>query len=219
MKPWETDSQGRPMYPRTRATVLRYAAGLVDSGFRQSTSKPWLFVRDTPHGAVFANLGGTAVIPIWEDMRPMLHHQLRAPRWLIRKTLKQTENELDAHEIPYRYSFYQTDEPGGLWFPVPGAEPVDPADGDSAPDGNCHRCGADLLSGRLYCETCETIREEYTRLQCAACRDLFVLSDTVVHHISYDPEFTVRVCRSCYLRIHRSELYPKLKPRDRPKEL
>ncbi len=216
MREWQEDRYGRPMYPSTCDRVWRFGRGLEEMGFRQARTKPWLFVRQTPHGPVFANLGSTSIVPIWEDPTPMIHHQLRAPRWLIRKVLRQFQDEFDAHEVPYRYSFYQTSEPGGLWFPVSDEEPLDAADDSSGPDGYCHRCGAELLVGTLFCEDCERAADEELRVECEACRDRFELRDIVVHHVSYSPERTVTVCRSCHLRIHRSKVYPHLKPVDAP---
>ena len=208
---WDTDAFGHVMYEGVRARVMNQGRTLETIGFRQAHSKPWLFVRVTPHGPVFANLGGSGIVRIWKDSRPRLHHQLKAPRWQIRKTLKQIQWEFEANELSYRYSFYETDEPGGLWFPVEDEEPVD-AEEQTGPDGYCHRCGAELLVGDLYCEACRDVLDVRARVACVACKDKFTLETTVVHHTSYDPETTVRVCRSCHLRIHRSNAFPDLKP-------
>jgi len=35
----------------------------------------------------------------------------------------------------------------------------------------------------------------------------------VTHHTSYKPEKTITVCRTCHMMIHRSNNYPKLKPK------
>lgn len=217
MNEWWEDKFGRPMYPRTRLAVWRCGRELERMGFRQASWKPWLFVRQTPLGPVFANMGGTGVVPIWEEPLPMIHHQLRGENWRVRKVLRQMHDELDAAEVPYRYSFYQTSEPGGLWFPIPGEEPVDTADNFSGPDGYCHHCGTELLVGELLCDDCTLLPDAPGRFTCEACRDGFPAEAMVVHHVRYAPPVrTVRVCRSCHLLIHRTNQFPDLKPDHSP---
>ena len=229
MREWEENRYGRRMYPRVASRVWKIGRGLEAAGFRQARSKPWLFIREFQQGPVFANLGSTTEVPIWEDASAMIHDQLRAPDWLRRKILRTVEEELTEHEIPFRYSFYATSEPGGLWVgPLDESqEPFDPEHNFAPPDGRCHRCGCDLLTEDIWCEDCRGKRglelwenEQSARIPCEVCGDRVPTGYLVVHHVSYGPpEVTVTVCRSCHQQIHRGKLRPDLKPALTPKDM
>ena len=64
-----------PMYPKTQQPVFANAIILTESGLMQSNSKkPWLFsFAVAPNVRVYADLGGSEVVPIYEDTAAMLY--------------------------------------------------------------------------------------------------------------------------------------------------
>jgi hypothetical protein len=70
---WEQDKFGRRLYPRTINQIRDYAEHLLELGFTQTRSKPYLFVWRIPYGTMFANFGSTDEVPIWEYPEPLLH--------------------------------------------------------------------------------------------------------------------------------------------------
>ncbi len=75
--PWRYGKHSTEMYPHTRRKVFANAIILTELGFEQHNSrKPWLF-RFTIHRksnvVLYADLGGSDVIPIYEDTAAMLY--------------------------------------------------------------------------------------------------------------------------------------------------
>ena len=71
---WDKDKYGNSMFPSIKEKVFANAKVLCELGFRQhNPQKPWSFSFYTRWGTIYAHLGGTDVIPIWEDTAPMLH--------------------------------------------------------------------------------------------------------------------------------------------------
>jgi hypothetical protein len=72
--PWKADARGNALHPPTQNKVHSTGRKLQAVGFRQTTSKPWLFVFEVRGvGSFFANLGGTEEVPIWRDPTPSFH--------------------------------------------------------------------------------------------------------------------------------------------------
>ena len=73
---WGTD-RPIPMYPKTQRQVFANAIILTELGFDQrNTSKPHLFsyqIRNNPRIVLYADLGGSDIIPIYEDTAAMLY--------------------------------------------------------------------------------------------------------------------------------------------------
>jgi len=67
LKPIITDRFGRQVFPKLRTRIMTYAGVLARLGFRQARAKPHVFYWKVREGTIFADLGGTDVIPIWED--------------------------------------------------------------------------------------------------------------------------------------------------------
>ena len=105
---WEKDARGNQLYPRVTTQLLSYARTLLEIGFRQTGKKPWLFMITIPNkrGVVFANLGGTDVIPIWKDSPPLIHWQLKAPEWHKRMIVHEVMAFCARNQLPTRLSFY-----------------------------------------------------------------------------------------------------------------
>lgn len=105
---WGTASSGVRLDEWVLDELEAHGKKLSALGFVQSAAKPWLFVyRLSKDDCAFANMGGTAEVPIWKDRRPMLHWQLakpsdRAARALARRFLLTCR---DAG-VPMRLSFH-----------------------------------------------------------------------------------------------------------------
>ena len=46
--------------------------------------------------------------------------------------------------------------------------------------------------------------------QCSLCKKYFEKVDN--HHLDYEKDITIPLCRSCHLKVHKSDKYPHLKP-------
>ena len=82
LQDWHTDKYGNTMFGRTLSKVHSNARELLARGFVQhNPDKPWSFRYPVPDGYIYAHLGGTDDIPIWEDQTPMMHeYYSRQPR-------------------------------------------------------------------------------------------------------------------------------------------
>ena len=80
-RPWRHDRYGRTLYVDARSLTHAAALILTEIGFRQTRDKPWLFwFRIDPDCIVFANLGSTEEIPIWEEPSAHVHWRFRWER-------------------------------------------------------------------------------------------------------------------------------------------
>jgi hypothetical protein len=214
MERWFTDRQGREIYSHLRLRLWRYGYALERIGFKQSKTKPYLFYLRGSKGVVFADFGGTEVIPIWEDESAYIHWQLHCPDWQKRQIIKKVRRWCGEADVPTRLSFYEEMQPDGLFFDV---EPDPEPDGyPGKPDGYCKTCGMELEGPWLQCGECTQTLAGAPRPQCAACGDYFPTEQMILHHVRYEPEELVTVCRSCHLVIHRGKKYGHLRPSDRP---
>lgn len=74
---WNTDKRGAPLYPQIAAKLHETGRRLCAEGFKQAQQKPWLYIlRIKGVGTFFANMGGTAEVPIWKDTTPLYHWNL-----------------------------------------------------------------------------------------------------------------------------------------------
>ncbi len=77
LRPWYMDNYQTPMYPRTQRLVFANAIILSELGFVQGNrKKPWLFRYSIHKRAgvnLYADLGGSDVVPIYEDTAAMLY--------------------------------------------------------------------------------------------------------------------------------------------------
>jgi hypothetical protein len=109
LRPWAADARGHTLYPRIAATVHDTGRRLLAAGFRQTQSKPWLFVLNARGiGSFFANLGGTPEVPIWSDPTPLLHWRFEravAPAH-EKPTVDAVRDYLAARNVQVRTSFY-----------------------------------------------------------------------------------------------------------------
>jgi len=165
---------------------------------------------------VFADMRGTEIVPIWDDPYPLLYAFRCNDDWRKRRALRLAKKELDSLGVPIRFSFFETDEPDGLFF----------EESNELPDGSCKLCGKEFENSSLFCsENCEKaysqleefrMEETEVDIKCAVCgKTMDTLSpDRIKHHVSYEPERVIDVCRSCHRKIHaRHSKYPNLAPK------
>ena len=196
------DKFGNPIYPRVFRALEQHGYNLKMLGYTESLRKPNLFYRKNEELGVvfFADMRGTEEVPIWSDVRPLLywHFMREYPNWLKRRLVK---SELVA--IDGRLSFYEVWEPEGLMS-------------NDSEDGYCKFCGKDFSDKGLYCsKECEDADSETYQTHCAVCGKVITYETKITHHVSYEPEKTIDICRSCHSKIHRTNKYQKLKPKQK----
>ena len=215
-----TDKFGNTIYPRTYGKLQIIGKALQESEWRESTKKPNLFYKKFGSLMVFADMRGTEIVPIWEEPYPLIYASRDGEDWKRRRALRLATSELEALGVPTRYSFFETCEPEGLFF---GEE-------NELPDGSCRLCGKEFDKGELFCsENCEKAysqleelrrEESECKVKCALCGTILdtFSSDRIKHHVSYQPERVIDVCRSCHRKIHtKHNDYPNLAPK-KPKD-
>lgn len=213
------DKFGRQIYPKTFLVLKKYGELLAGLGWKESLRKPNLFYRVFHEITVFADMRGTKIIPIWEDPSPLMYVSAKNHQdWERRRAMRNAVEELDSSGIPHRFSFYDEAELEGLFF----------GDPDVLPDGKCKLCGKEFSHDSLFCsEKCEDtnsqleklrmeVRARANNVECAVCGKTVKEwgKDYIMHHVDYDEEKTIPVCRSCHPFVHsRHEDYPDLAPR------
>lgn len=223
------NKDGRPIYKDwVWFRMVETGKKLRKLGYEESRTKLNLFYKpintevkskdrkyNIVKGAVFADLRGTDIIPIWSDSRPLIYFtdlpfNIFIPEFIL----------LERSGCSPRVSFYDDCEPDGWMFGL-----------DGIPSGFCKRCGVEIIDEVdweilrkdfielysqgidqnlevQYCETCRKI--EYSmrdyRLQhyedFKSCQLCGTKEGQVRHHINYNPEKIIRICRSCHGKIH-----------------
>ena len=215
MKP--IDKFNRPIYPQIFSILKRYGDELLTLGWAESANKNLLFFKKFNDEIVFADMRGTEVVPIWDDPCPLIYTSSKQEAWKRRRVIRYAIQELDYGNIPHRFSFYQTGELEGLF--------ADEA--DNLADGQCKTCRNEIDYDGLFCSAkCETTfnqikkaRERRYEVKCRICgKKLDWGSDRIEHHIDYEEDKTIDVCRSCHASIHaHNKEHPELAP-TRPKK-
>jgi len=216
------DKFGNTIYPRLFNKIKSYGDSLVNLGFVESKRKPNLFFKKNEYGIFFADMRGTEEVPIWVESTPLIYFlpEDTLSLWLKNRTIKKIVNEMEVNGIPYRRSFEDYN--------------------DWEEDGSCKFCGKDFGNEGYFCSgNCE---KEYKRLeyskkiehlkkesestQCLICRRHPEVSGNpetltidveqfIQHHISYDDDKIITVCRGCHAKIHKDKTdiyYTKFKP-------
>ena len=107
------------MYPSTASRICRIGEKLVELGFVQAHKKPYIFKLHLAEGfgIVFADLGGTDVIPVWEEDGPMLYWKLNCTDDATKREIVEAVIAVCADAgIQPRLSHYVESEPDGLFF-------------------------------------------------------------------------------------------------------
>jgi len=219
------NKDGRPIYSDKIWNQISETGRILEKlGYRESKNKPNLFYKTIlisnheKEGAVFVDIRGTDIIPIWEDPRPIAYPSKGLP---FQKYIKEVVY-LKRSGCSIRLTFYDKFEPDGWAFLL-----------DDIPSGYCLRCGKDILNEceweilkegiynkKLteenldlvievkYCKICKkieyakkTFRNEYLKSQklCELCRKN---ESTIEHHIKYNPPKIIEICNSCHGKIH-----------------
>jgi len=192
--------------------LLRNGMKLKANGYIESIKKPNLFFKKTEEGIYFADMRGTAEVPIWTDTNPLFYWKFEKPipPWKQRRLVKEELLHLFEVGCPCRLSFEFhnaecfeevstfIDEGNGIF---------------EWPDGICRVCGHDFEGEGEFCsKECEAAYDELFKTRCAKCGKSIDYEDSIEHHITYEPERTVMVCKSCHMKIHKSKNKSALKP-------
>lgn len=205
------DKFGSPIFPSKFKYLQKQASILLNSGYFESRRKPNLFCRKFKEGWFFADMRGTEEVPIWADVRPLFYWSFEAsiPLWKRRRLIKQELIHLfkvgclcrlsfelhNCEEFEQTSAFINTEEGIFEWD-----------------EGYCTFCGKDFQGDGLFCSAqCESEYEISLKPVCDVCgRKIF--NNEIQHHVSYFPERVIAVHASCHNRIHKTDLYPDLKP-------
>ena len=228
-----TDRFGSTISEPVYKIICEIGVKLVGAGYRESVSKPNLFFRTTKDAVYFADMRGTEQVRIWCEPVPLFYAQFtdKTPKWLQTRSIKCEIARLDAVNVPTRQSFYMTQDFGGLLF--------------DDEDGFCRQCGRDFQESGAFCsDECkrayekQALEKEMRNLKsCAACgekiapdrefsvriKDMFDCDlpvGEIGHHLSYEADLKVVVCKRCHNRIHHGKKKDMagLIPRDRPQK-
>lgn len=197
------DKFGNPIHDRIFRILKRQGDILISLGYKESKKKPNLFFIKTGDGIFFADMRGTEEIPIWRDSMPLFYWRFEKeyPDWKNRRIIREMLSILAENECPCRLSFMEECEPDGLFF--------------EGGDGYCKLCGKDFRREGEFCsKECEQACEETYKGHCAVCGKSLDWKNVIQHHVSYNHEKIIPVCKSCHLKIHRGRQYPKLKSRE-----
>lgn len=183
------------------------------AGYRESKDKPNLFLKSTNECVFFADMRGTEIMPIWENTEPLFYWKL-APKiasWKRIRLLNEEFTCLSSLKLPYRLSHEYHGQDLGSNVIIVSDENGVKIYGE---DGYCKYCHNDFRENEEYCsDKCKSKYEEEIRKQpCRVCRKRFYTESLVAHHLTYDPEKTILICRACHLKIHTSNSYPHLAP-------
>jgi hypothetical protein len=102
-EPWMDSRYGRSLFPRTGRIVHLQATALCYAGFRQSRKKLWLFFAKLPDGVIFADLGGSDVVPIHYDPSALIYVSGFSDPGRV---LSVVRRHLHNHKVAWRLSFY-----------------------------------------------------------------------------------------------------------------
>jgi hypothetical protein len=186
---------------------------LLTLGYKESLRKPNLFYLENEFGLFFANMQGTEFVPIWDDPAPLIHWQFKQgiPNWKCRRLVKEEIQRLRKNNVDCRISYMIEKDPifenaGGL---IGEIELI-------WDDGFCHFCGKDFADEGAYCsEECQEKAFDQLRPTCPVCNKK-ICSNGVEHHLQYaPPEEKIFVHSNCHHKIHHTDMYPNLKPKDK----
>lgn len=208
----EKDKFGNPIYQSTFRMLKENENVLLDGGYVESKTRPNLFYRKIPEGCFFADMRGTKEVPIWSDTRPafFLNFNNDVPGWKRRRSVEEEFKRLFVAGCKCRFFFFLYETPE---FEEVGLG-LDEENGVlDTPNGYCKFCGKDFGGEGEFCsKECEEKRIDELKTPCKACGKKIEFGEEISHHISYFPEKTILVHRSCHTRIHRTEAFSTLRP-------
>lgn len=211
----QRDRYGNWINDQTYRKLCQYAIRLKKLGYQEANQKPNLFYYsrglefEGNIGTVtyFMDMRGTGFKKIWEDSRPAFGwtFDCEMPKWAKRRRLQDERERFLEHNIPFRIAHLNEvhpDDTETITMPF------------SWPNGYCQTCGTDMRADGKYCSAaCE--RDAVPDRFCETCNARLSHDERIRHHVSYFPEETVVVCRSCHTKLHRNQdFYPELTPPD-----
>jgi hypothetical protein len=209
------DKFGNPIYKQIFDRLLIKGQILSLNGYRESYNSPNLFVKKIPEGAFFADMIGTELVPIWSDMVPLFYWKFSesVSMWKRRRMISEEFAQLSEDgctcRLSYEIDYDATPEfQGTSTMRRTSYAEIEWLNGD----GYCAECKKDIQSEDEFCsEECMKKHDSRLRQYCLVCKESE--REMVKHHVCYDPEITITVCRSCHNVIHKSNTLPCLKPR------
>jgi len=231
------DKFGNQIYRHTFEILRENGNILIKLGYKESSNKPNLFYLKSNCATFFADMRGTEDVSIWEDTRPLIYWKFEGNfyNWEKRRSIKSELERLFKALCPCRLSFYLFNN---IEFENIGFEINEENGIYNWDDGYCLYCGKDFKDEGSFCSSkckeefqnsliriCEVCGrkvhdwDDFDSIKpldklCTVCNNRMCVHNSVKHHISYFPEKIIDVHRSCHLKIHRTDSYPYLKPKD-----
>lgn len=214
------NKDGRPIYSDKIWQKLVETGKILEYlGYSESINKPNLFYSQINGSFMYADLRGTVVVPIWDDIRPLVY---KSKKLNFNSFMKEVVRLKRAGCSP-RGSFYDMYEPDGWGFLL---------DNEEIPTGYCKRCGKDIIDivkwdillediyslyekgidyylELNYCNICRKIEDSKKKFRSQNLKSMNLCElcerneAELKHHITYDPPKTIRICRSCHGKIHK----------------
>lgn len=196
---------GQPIYKdEIWNKMLETGKILLELGYQETSKKPNLFYKiiykdNGEYEILFADLRGTKSIPIWKELRLSLYPN---SDW-------KNGYSFNSIDFGFQYILLRRSISIPIISDYAGYTEYD------RPVGYCEKCNKDILLGKdltksqyfkdldsdielYYCDDCK--KGNYNEIreteQCVHCKERYGVVD---HHISYDPELTIRVCKKCHL--------------------
>jgi 5-methylcytosine-specific restriction endonuclease McrA len=228
------DKFGRIIYPHIFNKLCEIGVKLKVIEYKEAKHKPNLFWKKFDGGSVFADMRGTELVPIWKMPEPLIYFKFEdnVKEWeQVRKEKKEFQL-LDENNIPWRESFWKEVDVNWMdWEP----EKIHWSNTYGRSDGYCKCCGKDMRNNEYfcsdeckilvtkrelahqinlsdeYCYICKT-KKIYSKEEIKEVFDIELPDVLINHHVSYNPEKVITVCRKCHNKIHKTDEYPDLKP-------
>ena len=214
------DKFGRRIFSATVwSQMLSTGKKLIELGYTESVNKPNLFYSKREYGMFFADMRGTEIVPIWDDPCPLFYWNFDAglPPWKCRRYIKEELLRLGNNGAKCRLSFYFMEDPlfDNMNMCIDEEDLIFEWN-----DGYCQLCGKDFRDEGSFCSPdCEKKFFHNLKKTCPVCGKKIEFEEEVKHHIKYaPPEKAVFVHLGCHTRIHRTKMYPELKPVDKKED-
>ncbi|MBI3934024.1 MAG: HNH endonuclease [Acidobacteria bacterium] len=207
------DKFGNPIDSRVFEHLNGNGRVLSRLGYVESKNKPNLCYKKIAEGRIYADMRGTEDVPIWVDTRQLFFWSFDegVPKWKRRRIIKKELLRLAESACPSRLSFYAPH--ASAEFEDVSTSIEEEKNTYEWDDGYCRFCGKDFQDEGSFCsEECHKKYREALKTPCQVCSEKIEFFKEVRHPVSYFPEQVVFVHASCHNQIHKTDLYPQLKP-------
>ena len=172
---------------------------IFDLGYQKSKITKGVYWKRRPEGGACLTLRNVGFLPRYEQVKegPLFFFKPN-DKWTWQTTRARNEEmkRLDDGNIKFRF-----------WVDE------DLYDRIKEGDGYCRFCKKDFQDKGRFCSIgCERSYKFQDCITCDVCFTPIVNHMYDLHHIRYDPEETIIVCRTCHVRIHHSNENPHLRP-------